>query len=86
MLHSVLRATNKEIRRDIKDFVNNYHSYIKFADRPSRKLYWALFENNNMVGVFGLGSAFARPKPVMNFMEKHALKFNEVANNIVYCL
>lgn len=68
------------------DFINKYHSYINFSDRPSRKLYWNLYEDDKMVGVFGLGSAFSRPKDISNFMEKHKLEFNEIANNIVFCL
>jgi hypothetical protein len=62
------------------------HSYIKWSDRPSRKLYWLLYENSRLVGVWGLGSAFARPKSVMEYMTQHNLTFNQVANNIVYCL
>lgn len=39
-----------------------------------------------MIGVFALGSAFAKPKTIMNYMEQNNLQFNEVANNIVFCL
>lgn len=62
------------------------HSYIRWADRPSRKLYWLLYEDGRHVGVFGLGSAFARPKAIAEYMQKNALGFNQVGNNIVYCL
>lgn len=70
----------------MKEFINTYHSYIKYADRPSRKLYWLLYENSKLIGVFGLSSAFAKSKPVMDYMKENSLGFNEVANNIVYCL
>lgn len=80
------RADNKEKRKLAKDFVNAHHSYIKWADRPSRKLYWLLWEGEKLVGVFGLGSCFCRPKPVMTYVAEHKLAFNEVANNIVYAL
>jgi hypothetical protein len=70
----------------VKEFINQYHSYIKFADRPSRKMYWELYENDIMVGVFGLASAFARPKTIQDFMRENNIQFNELGNNIVYCL
>lgn len=84
--YSTQRIINKEQRVIAKEFVNTYHSYIKWADRPSRKIYWLLYENNNLVGVFGLGSAFSKPKTVMEFMKQNNLEFNEIGNNIVFCL
>jgi len=45
-----------------------------------------LYEDENLVGVFGLGSAFSLPKSVKEYMDKYNLKFNNVANNIVFCL
>ena len=84
--HTILRATNPELRKQGKEFINTYHSYIKFSDRPSRKLYWNLYENGEMVGVFALGSAFSHSKIVKEYMINNNLQFNEVANNIVYCL
>lgn len=85
-MYTIKRVISKEQRKKAKNFVNQYHSYIKWADRPSRKLYWILYEKNKMVGVFGLSSAFTRPKPIMSYIEKHSIEFNEVGNNIVYCL
>jgi len=82
----IQRATTTALRTQARNFVNAHHSYIKWADRPSRKLYWLLYEQGNLVGVFGLGSAFARPKPVATYMLEQKLQFNEVANNIVYAL
>ena len=88
----VVRITCPESRKVAKDFVNAHHSYIQWADRPSRKMYWALWERSSlenepvMVGVFGLGSAFARPKPIAEFMKQNSLEFNQVGNNIVYAL
>lgn len=84
--HTIQRVTTTADRIKARLFVNTYHSYIKWADRPSRKMYWLLYEKDILVGVFGLGSAFARPKPVMNFMAENNLEFNNVGNNIVYAL
>ncbi len=67
-------------------FVDKHHSYIRWADRPSRKLYWTIHEDGERIGVFGLGSAFSRPKAVADFMASNALEFNHVANNIVFAL
>ena len=83
---SIRRATTRQDFAHAKTLINTYHSYIRYADRPSRKLYWLLYQHDTAVGVFALGSAFARPAAVATFMQTHALQFNEVANNIVYCL
>ena len=83
---SIKLATSKEERYMIKKFINDNHSYIKYADRPSRKLYWLLYEDDILVGVFGLGSAFSKPKDVNTYMTLHDIDFNEMANNIVFCL
>ncbi|KKL72725.1 hypothetical protein LCGC14_2082020 [marine sediment metagenome] len=80
------RICDPKERARARDFVNEYHSYIKWADRPSRKLYWTLYEGERLVGVFGLASAFSRPKAVADFMREHGMEFNQVGNNIVYCL
>ena len=86
MIYHIERITTTPQRNIMKSFINEYHSYINYADRPSRKIYWMLYENNERVGIFGLGSCFHRPKAVSNFMESNSIVFNEVANNIVYCL
>ena len=86
MKHHIVRATNSSLLAQGRFFIDNYHSYIKYSDRPSRKMYWNLYENSKMVGVFALCSVFSKPKSVKDFMLKHGLQSNEVANNIVYCL
>lgn len=83
---SILRAQNTKTWKQLTEFVNTYHSYIKWSDRPSRKMYWALYEDENLVGCFGLGSAFSRPKIIQDFMKENNILFNELGNNIVYCL
>jgi hypothetical protein len=82
----IARCVTSDHWTQAADFVNLHHSYIRWADRPSRKLYWNLFIDDIHVGVFGLSSAFVRPKVVMTYMKLHHLSFNNVANNIVYCL
>jgi len=84
--YTILRATNKELRDQTKEFIDTYHSYIKWQNRPSRRLYWLLYEDKILVGVFALASAFSNPKDVKNFMNTNNIEFNELANNIVYCL
>jgi|LSQX01.1.fsa_nt_gb hypothetical protein len=49
-------------------------------------MYWNLYENQKMVGVFALSSVFDKPKAVKKFMTQNHLQSNEIANNIVYCL
>ena len=86
MEHVIKRAVCPDSRKRIKSFIDTHHSYIKFADRPSRKLYWELYEDDFLVGAFGLASAFARPKTITSFMKQHTISFNELGNNIVFCL
>jgi hypothetical protein len=86
MEYTIERVTHKDQRDTMKQFINTYHSYITYSDRPSRKLYWMIYEDERLVGIFGLGSCFHRPKVVSTFMEEHNLEFNEVGNNIVFCL
>ena len=86
MEYRIERATNKEQWKPLRQFIDDYPSYINYSDRPSRKLYWTIYEDNQIIGAFGLGSCFHRPKVVSLFMEEHNLEFNEVANNIVFCL
>lgn len=84
--HEIIRATTPDLRKKGREFINQYHSYIKYSDRPSRKMYYNLYEDGNMVGVFALSSVFYKPKSVKEWMVNHDLKSNEIANNIVYCL
>jgi hypothetical protein len=84
VLHTIQRVErNLDI---LRDFTDTHHSYIRWADRPSRTLYWSLHEDGRMVGVFGLASGFVRPKVISDLLGEHGIAFNEVANNIVYCL
>lgn len=69
-----------------RNFVDANHSYINFHDRPARSLRWLCYEGRELVGAFELSSAWTMPKDVRAFMSLHALEFNEVANNSVYCL
>ena len=80
------RCTDTLSRAIAKHTIDIWHSYIKFADRPSRKLYWLLWECDTLIGVFGLGSCFHKPKAMRDFMAEHNVAFNEVGNNIVFCL
>lgn len=83
---TIHRCKNHDDFFAAKNFVNAHHSYIQWADRPSRKMYWTLMDDDRLVGVFGLGSAFARPKPVQVWMQTNHVEFNELGNNIVFCL
>lgn len=86
MIHRIVRVEDKDLRKRVYAFIDEYHSYIKYSDRPARKMYYALFEDEALVGVFALSTVFDRPKTVSEYMKKHSLNTNEVANNIVYCL
>ena len=82
----IQRVVDKEMRVIARDFVNTHHSYIKWADRPSRRIYWLLYENQILVGVFGIATVYARPRAVTCYLVEHDIRPNEAANNIVYAL
>ena len=83
---SITRIESTAARKIAAAFVDANHSYIRWSDRPSRKLYWEIREADRIVGVFGLGSAFAWPRLIKAWMADHGIEFNELANNIVFCL
>ena len=70
----------------LRMFVNLHHSYIPWRDRPSRKLYWLLYEDQELVGVWGLMSACWGPTCVKSFMKNRGIEYNQMANNSMYCL
>jgi hypothetical protein len=82
---TIKRVQSKEDRQVARDFVNRYHSYLNWSDRPTRKLYWLLFQGQTVVGVWALYSAFSRPKAVQEYMHRKGLDFNQVGNNGVFC-
>ena len=90
--YRITRITTSEQRQLAKQFVNSHHSYIDWSPRPSRLCYWLLHEEGGLtpwgkiIGVFGLGTMFNAPKAVADYMKKHDIGFNQIGNNIVYCL
>mgnify|MGYP003149406364 CR=1 FL=1 len=90
--YRITRVTTSEQRQLAKQFVNNHHSYIDWSPRPSRLCYWLLHEEGGLtpwgkvIGVFGLGTMFNAPKSVADYMKEHDIGFNQIGNNIVYCL
>lgn len=67
-------------------FVDKHHSYVQWTDRPSRKLYWSIWQRGERVGVFGLGSAYSKPAAVAALMARHSIAFNGLANNFVFAM
>jgi len=90
--YRITRIVTSEQRQLAKQFVNSHHSYIDWSPRPSRLCYWLLHEEGGqtpwgkVIGVFGLGTMFNAPKAVADYMKKHDIGFNQIGNNIVYCL
>uniref|UniRef100_A0A6M3LA51 Uncharacterized protein n=1 Tax=viral metagenome TaxID=1070528 RepID=A0A6M3LA51_9ZZZZ len=82
----IKRCNSPDNFKESRLFVNTNHSYIKWVDRPSRKLYWLLYENGKTIGVFGLSSAYSKPKLVQTWMAENDILFNNLACNIVFCL
>lgn len=82
--HKIVRTTNGDSLG--KAYIDAYHSYIQWNLRPSRQIYWDLFENGLLVGSFGFGSGLPFGESVAQYMESCGCEFNELVNNIVYCL
>ena len=60
----IVRATDADAFDLGRRLTNAFHSYIDWSDRPSRKLYWILWDGDRPVGVWGLVTAWVRPKAV----------------------
>lgn len=83
---TICRATTSLELWGAACFVDRHHSYIRWVNRPSRKLFWSVVEDGERIGVFGLSSAYDWPKDVAAYMTANGLTFNQVANNVVFAL
>lgn len=81
-------AQNKLFR----DTINNYHSYVKYKDSPTRNIRYLVYEgeSGNHIGAVGLSSATIAVACRDNFIgwnnETKMRHLNELANNSRFCL
>ena len=72
--------------------INTYHSYVKYKDSPTRRIYWLVYENisGNLVGAVGLASAVIAVSARDDFIgwsnETKMKNLGMVANNQRFCL
>lgn len=88
----ILEECLTKIQRKIyRDTINNYHSYVKYKDSPTRRISWNVFEKSgNLVGAIGLSSATiavsARDKYIGWDNVTKMKHLGKLANNSRFCL
>ena len=83
---TVTLAETKEERKQADDLVVEYHSYVAKARTVGRALKYLIWEDDELVGTFWVGSGFKpTPKAILNYFGKSQKEFdvifNEVADN-----
>lgn len=80
------------VNKIFRDTINQYHSYVKYKDCPSRNLRYLVYENitGNLVGAIGLASAALNVSCVDKYVgwdkDTKYRNLNSVANNARFCL
>ena len=75
-----------------RDTINNYHSYKKFTDMPTRRINWLIYQTDNSVllGAISLSSCVLAIKCRDNYIgwskDARLKNSNMVANNSRFCL
>lgn len=75
-----------------KNVIDKYHSYVKYKDSPTRRIYWLVYEtvSGNLVGAVGLASATIAVSARDSFIgwdNKTKMKnLGMLANNQRFCL
>lgn len=56
---SLVECVSPEQNKMFRDTIDNYHSYVKYKDSPTRNIRWLVYENStgNQIGAVGLSSA-----------------------------
>ena len=81
-------AQNKLFR----DTIDNYHSYVKYKDTPTRNIRWLIYEtaSGNLLGAIGISSATiavaARDKYIGWNNTQRMGRLVQLANNSRFCL
>src|SRR5208283_4732976 len=55
----LVECSSPEQNKIFRDTINNFHSYVKYTDSPTRNLRWLVYEtiSGNQIGAIGLSSA-----------------------------
>jgi hypothetical protein len=73
-----------------KDFINQYHSYVKYKVVPQRRINWLVWYGAELVGAIGISSCVLCVKDRDNWIgwdkETRIKLSNSMANNYRFCL
>ena len=73
-----------------KDFINQYHSYVKYKVVPQRRINWLVWNGTELVGAIGISSCVLCVKDRDNWIgwdkETRIKMSNQMANNYRFCL
>ena len=73
-----------------RDFINKYHSYVKFANAPQRRINWLIWNGAELVGAIGISSCVLavgdRDRWIGWNKEQRIKLSNSMANNYRFCL
>lgn len=73
-----------------KNFINQYHSYVKYKLVPQRRINWLVWNGTELVGAIGISSCVLCVKDRDNWIgwnkEQRMKLSNSMANNYRFCL
>jgi len=79
-----------EKTRMFKDFINQYHSYVKYKDVPQRRINWLIWNGMELIGCIGFSSCVLavgdRDRWIGWTKEQRQELSNSMANNYRFCL
>lgn len=81
---------NAEKNKLFRDFINQYHSYVKYKDVPQRRINWLIWNGLELVGCIGFSSCVLavgdRDRWIGWTKEERQTLSNSMANNYRFCL
>lgn len=89
--HITLEECNTaEKTKLFKDFINKYHSYVKYKVVPQRRINWLVWNGAELVGAIGISSCVLCVKDRDNWIgwnkDQRIKLSNSMANNYRFCL
>ena len=84
-------VTNEAQKSMVNDIISKHHSYVNSTKSVGRRIDWLVYDNGDLVGMIGIGSATYPPcKDVLRYLgvskDEYKGMFNCIANNWKFCL